>query len=137
MCPLPFTNTIENMPTDKQNKPVSYYDVLHVKPDASDAEVKKKYRMLAKIFHPDRNPKDRRMAEHRFRLINEAYSHLKTHERRTQYNRQLNLQKADKQGALLEAENDNTNARNWLTSFADIFWPAATRVKSAGNKNHG
>ena len=124
------------MPTDKKNKPVSYYDVLHVKPDASDSEVKKKYRMLAKIFHPDRNPKDRRMAEHRFRLINEAYSHLKTPERRSEYNRRLNLQKEDKQKTLLQAENDNANTGNWLSSFAAIFRPATDNIKSAGNKNH-
>ncbi len=132
-----FFKLNENMPASKQNKPVSYYDVLHVKPDASDAEVKKKYHMLAKIFHPDRNPKDKRMAAHRFRLINEAYSHLKTHETRVLYNRQLNLQKTEKKDALLEAENDNASNQSWLTSFANIFWPTVTRVKSTGDKNHG
>ncbi len=127
------------MRSDKQSKPVSYYDVLHVAPDATDDEVKKKYHMLAKIFHPDRNPKDRRMAEHRFRLINEAYASLKTREKRLAYNRLLNMQQeALKQSALPAAENDNSknSPQNWLAGFAGIFWPAMSRVKNAGGKTN-
>ncbi len=126
------------MSAKKQNKPVSYYDVLHVKPDASDDEIKNKYRMLAKIFHPDRNPKDRRMAEHRFRLINEAYSHLKTRERREKYNRLLNLETERHHEALLQAENDNSS-KGWFADIIRIFRPANAMgsVKAAGSNKNG
>jgi len=75
------------MPIDPLEKPVSYYELLEVQPDASDEEIKRAYRSLALKYHPDRwrfSP-ERKAAEARFRLINEAYAYLKTPERRAAY----------------------------------------------------
>lgn len=60
-----------------------YYDVLGVPRGASDEEIKKAYRRLARKYHPDVN-KDPG-AEERFKVINEAYSVLGDPERRAQY----------------------------------------------------
>ena len=49
-----------------------YYEVLGVKKNATDEELKKAYRKLAKQNHPDLNPGDK-AAEARFKEINEAY----------------------------------------------------------------
>jgi preprotein translocase subunit Sec63 len=49
----------------------NYYDVLGVAPNASDAEIKKAFRSLARRFHPD-VAKDKTGAEIRFKEINEA-----------------------------------------------------------------
>uniref|UniRef100_UPI00260A4D10 DnaJ domain-containing protein n=1 Tax=uncultured Oscillibacter sp. TaxID=876091 RepID=UPI00260A4D10 len=49
-----------------------YYEVLGVQKTATDAEIKKAYRKLAKENHPDMNPGDKG-AEGRFKEINEAY----------------------------------------------------------------
>ena len=48
------------------------YKVLGVSPDASDEEVKRAYRALAKKYHPDRNPGDAAAAQ-KMREINAAY----------------------------------------------------------------
>lgn len=52
------------------------YKVLGVSPDASDEEVKRAYRALAKKYHPDRNPGDADAAQ-KMREINAAYEQIK------------------------------------------------------------
>ena len=60
------------------------YKVLGVGRNASDAEIKKAYRRLAREFHPDRNPGDTR-AEERFKEISAAYDVLSDPDKRKAY----------------------------------------------------
>ncbi len=61
-----------------------YYNVLGVKRDASEPEIKRAYRRLARKHHPDVNPGDN-SAEARFKEINEAYEVLSDKEKRQKY----------------------------------------------------
>ena len=61
-----------------------YYEALGVKKDATEAELKKAYRRLAKENHPDLHPGDK-AAEARFKEINEAYEVLSDKEKRAKY----------------------------------------------------
>jgi curved DNA-binding protein len=61
-----------------------YYKTLGVEKNATQAQIKKAYRKLARKLHPDMNPGDKK-AEERFKLINEAYEVLSDPERRKKY----------------------------------------------------
>ncbi len=98
----------------------SYYEILNISPKASDDEIKRAYHSLAKKFHPDRNPQNRRLAELRFRVISEAYANLKTREKRATYNRSRRLR----------AQNDNKNTGGFFAQISEIIWPKNKEIKN-------
>lgn len=61
-----------------------YYEVLGISKTATDDEIKKAYRKLAKKYHPDANPDDK-TAEAKFKEASEAYAVLSDADKRRQY----------------------------------------------------
>lgn len=61
-----------------------YYEILGVGKKASDTEIKKAFRKLARKYHPDVNPGDK-VAEQKFKELNEAYEILSDSKKRKQY----------------------------------------------------
>jgi DnaJ-class molecular chaperone len=61
-----------------------FYETLGVSRDASAGEIKKAYRKLAKKYHPDINPNNKR-AESHFKNVNEAYGVLSNQDKRRNY----------------------------------------------------
>ena len=66
----------------------SFYEILGVKNDATETEIKKAYRSLSLKYHPDRNPSDE--ARSLFPKINEAYEILSDSAKRKQHDMELN-----------------------------------------------
>lgn len=62
-----------------------YYEVLGVDKNATDEELKKAYRKMAKKYHPDANPDNKKEAEAKFKEVNEAYETLSDSQKRKMY----------------------------------------------------
>ncbi|MEN2993972.1 MAG: molecular chaperone DnaJ [Thermodesulfovibrio sp.] len=87
-----------------------YYSILGVSRDASQEEIKKAFRRLARKYHPDLNPGDK-SAEEKFKEINEAYACLSDPVKRANYDRYGNPDGPTASGFGFET----------YTTFTDIF----------------
>src|SRR5579871_271642 len=63
-----------------------YYKILGVGKNATEEQIKKAYRSLARKYHPDRNPGDKQ-AEAHFKEVQDAYDVLSDKTKRAQYDR--------------------------------------------------
>ena len=63
-----------------------YYEVLGVNKGASEDEIKKAYKKMARKYHPDLNP-DNKEAEEKFKEVNEAYEVLSDSDKKARYDR--------------------------------------------------
>ena len=94
----------------------TYYDVLGVTHNASDTDIKLAYRQLVMYWHPDKRVHNPYLAEQNLKIINEAYSHLKTRAARSHYDQLLQLQqKMQRLSSSPTAASKWGQFWNWLT----------------------
>jgi curved DNA-binding protein CbpA len=67
------------------SRSLSHYEILEISRSSSPEEIKKAYRRLALIHHPDKNPNNRQQAEEKFKLIAKAYEILSDPTKRAHY----------------------------------------------------
>lgn len=101
------------------------YQILNISQRATDEEIKKAYRKLAKENHPDAHPGDEVRAK-KFKQVSEAYSILSNPEKRKKYNQELygsGRGKAGPQGEKKPTQHhrSNVNFHNINKSFEDFF----------------
>ncbi len=82
----PFRRCVCLWEEQKQSMPRDHYEVLGVERSASEEDIKRAYRNLARKYHPDRNPGDKE-AEAKFKEVQDAYDVLRDKEKRAQYDR--------------------------------------------------
>ncbi len=87
-----------------------YYDILGISRNATEEEIKKRFRELAIKYHPDRNP-DNKEAEEKFKEINEAYSVLSDPKKRAQYD----------QFGVVDGTDGFSREYDFASAFSDIF----------------
>lgn len=80
----------------KDNKN-TYYDVLGLEPDCTLKDIKKAYRKLALLFHPDRVKENKEESTVKFREVSEAYEVLSDENSRAEYDRSLKYNNGRKQ----------------------------------------
>src|SRR5688572_7934362 len=97
------------------------YIVLGVPQEASDSEIKRAYRRLARRYHPDINPGDQ-TAEARFRQILEAYETLIDPARRSRYDAgHRGDVTPGRQAAGFEGFDFSTRGADYSATFGDLF----------------
>jgi molecular chaperone DnaJ len=97
------------------------YIVLGVPQKASESEIKRAYRRLARRYHPDINPGDH-AAEERFRQILEAYETLIDPARRSRYDAgHLTSETPGRQAAEFEGFDFSTRGADYSATFGDLF----------------
>lgn len=88
-----------------------FYQILGVPDSASQEEIKKAYRRLAKQYHPDANPNNPKAAE-RFKEISEAHTVLSDAEKRARYDRMRRFGAFDGAGRRARASSGRGGARD-------------------------
>ena len=101
-----------------------YYHILGVDQDASAQDIKKAFRRLALLYHPDRNPGNVKEAEGKFKEMNEAYEVLGNEQKKWQYDRLLNWPSYSQRTIIInDTPNDAADldlVREMLQRLADI-----------------
>jgi curved DNA-binding protein len=103
---------------------IDYYKILELSKKASDKDIKKAYRKLARKYHPDLNPNDK-VAEQKFKEINEANEVLSNLENRKKYDQHgehwQNAEAYEKAKQQQQYTNQEKHGKYSEQDFSDFF----------------
>lgn len=118
-----------------------YYEILNVSKNATSDEIKKAYRKVAMMYHPDRNPGNKE-AEEKFKEAAEAYEVLSDPDKKARYDRYGHAAFAPGSGGFSGSQ--NVNMEDIFSQFGDIFGDdlfgsffGGGGRRSSGGRGHG
>jgi curved DNA-binding protein len=123
---------------------IDYYKILGIPKTATEKDIKKAYRKLARKLHPDLNPDDK-VAERKFKEINEANEVLSNPENRKKYDKYGKdwqhadaYEKAEQQQRQYQQANSQNSSGNYAGQdysdfFESMFGGASSRSRSQGS----
>jgi curved DNA-binding protein len=126
---------------------IDYYKILEIDKSASDSEIKKAYRRLARKYHPDVNPNDK-TAEQKFKQINEANEVLSNPENRKKYDaygkdwkhaEEIERQRQQQQNSQQWSSGESYGGEDFSDFFSSMFGQGqrgGSRVKYKGQDFH-
>ena len=82
-----MTNSVTS--SDPGDSPKNHYELLGVKPTASAQDIRRAYRELSKLYHPDTTELAAAIAVEKFQALNEAYGTLSNPEQRLSYDHKI------------------------------------------------
>ena len=109
-----------------------YYKILEINKNATDEEIKKAYRKLAKKWHPDKNLNNPR-AEEKFKEIQEAYDVLSDKKKRENYDNPYNFSSEDVFSEFDFFKNFKTSSKKQQSDY-DFFQDIENFFKEKNNK---
>ena len=127
---------------------IDYYKILGLTKSASDKDIKKAYRKLARKYHPDLNPNDK-VAEKKFKEINEANEVLSHPENRKKYDQygkdwqhaeafeKAKQQQQYQRSSYQQSASDSYSNQDFSDFFESMFGDASSRTRSGSIKFRG
>merc|ERR1712216_890927 len=110
---------------------MGYYEILGVARDATLEMIKKAYRRLALLWHPDKNPDNQEEAEEMFRKISEAYTALSDSDLKTRYDAHEDVHTETQQRAEGTRAEERKKFKVDPKSFSDADPETGTRSAQA------
>ena len=93
----------------------NYYQILGIDRAADQEEIKRAFRRMASLYHPDHNPQAPKEAEEKFKEINQAYEVLGDEAKRRQYDRLIHQRRPRSREVTME------EFLNWGFTSSDIL----------------
>ncbi|NER84260.1 MAG: DnaJ domain-containing protein [Leptolyngbya sp. SIO1D8] len=113
-----------------QDSAQNHYDLLRIKPTASPQEIRRAYRELSKLYHPDTTKLPPAIATEKFQILNEAYATLSHPEKKLTYDYSIGISKV----AVIQAPaylNRPASQRNYAKK-SNAYLDPTDRPLSAG-----
>ena len=113
---------------------MNYFEILGIKPGASEKEIKTAFRKMAMKWHPDKNPNNEVAAE-KFRQINEAYEFLMAHHGYKSYDNSTNTSKSSTTNSNTKRKTNTSNNYSRNNSNNKKSTTNSNRAKASGNSS--